>query len=555
MLPGLDIFHSSFIAIILSLGLVVIFFTQPHLYMPKSAVTWIALLLLVLIQPLINTIHYPDALIFPLGNLLLCLLLSISVASFQNNISLIKPFLCTLIICMVLSTVIQLLQFNHIIIHKGHFLLTEMQGRFDGNFFQPNQLAFMFVLAQVALLYFYYQQKHTNLKDNKKYVLISLLLLFMVFSFSIGLTMSRGGLIMAIAAIIGYGIFFNQPIKTRLAHTALLLIAFAVSYYAAIWCYETIYLTNYPDTTGSLTRVESISIRGSLQQRAWELFVNHPLTGVGWHNYSYNSINSASDIKWFTYSEHSHFLFSQIASELGILGLLAILPITWLIVKKISFRKDNFDTFLYVSLGIFLLYSFSEFPLWYLRFLYIFVIYVTILDKNRWEINTNFNKIFAFLSAITLVLSTFYMLSFIKLYKVAEKFEDPTTTEIQKLELFQAWQAPFGYSNFKELLMFNLIPVDHTDLKKKINIGDRVLTVGLSKYLLFKQGQLLALDGQQEPALAKFKAACALEWTGNCDDITSALKEASDQDPSAYSQIFNHYKIWVIDFDPSKNPM
>lgn len=549
LLPGLDIFHSSFIAIILALGMWIFFSTKPTLYFPKSTWTWLTLFFLILLQPIINNIFYPDTLIFPLGNLLICILLSIVIASLSDTKLLIRYFLYTLIICLLLSTVIQLMQFNHYVIHDGYFLVTEMQGRFDGNFFQPNQMAFMFDLGLVALMYFYYNNQSPNLRNTH----ILLAIVFLIFSFSIGLTLSQGGLLMAIAAIVGYALIYNQKLGNRIKHIGVLLTLFMLGYYSAIWCYQNIYLVNYPNTNISLVRMDSLQARLSLQQRAWELFREYPLTGIGWHKFSYGGIDDAIDVKWFFFSEHSHFLFSQIASELGLLGLLTLLPILWLLLKKLNFKQNNFTALCYVSIGVFLLYSFSEYPLWYLRFLYIFVILIAILDTNKIAINKNFNKIFAGLSIVIGTLSVFYMVNFWNMYKTFNKFEDANTTAKESIELYRKLHLPFGFSSFKELMLFNIISVDSDKLKQKIELGNRVLTVGMSKSILFKQGQLQALDGQKQAALINFKASCALDWKGNCSEVNQAMERLANTNPTIYGDIAQQYQVWEKDFDPKKN--
>lgn len=551
LLPGLDIFHSSFVAVILGIGLVGFFISKPVIFFPKSSWTWVGLFFLVLLQPLINTIFYPDALVFPLGNLLICILLSIASTSLSNPKPLIEYLLYTLIGCMLISTGIQVLQFNHISIENGFFIIMKMQGRFDGNFFQPNQLSFMTDLGLVAVLYFYYKNKEAERFNS--YLTWLLAVIFVIFSFSIGLTFSRGGLIMAVAAILGYGVCYRQSIQSRIIHTIGFLALFGLGYYAALWCYEHIYLANQPASISNLARTESISIRGSLQQRAMHLFENNPITGVGWHNYSYNGINDATNIEWFIYSEHSHLIFTQIASELGILGLLTLLPMLWLIFKKFSINQTNFIAILYVSIGVFFLYSLSEYPLWYLRFLYIFVIYTAILDSKKSLININLGKIFAGLSTVIVVLSLFYMIQFLTMYRVIYAIENENTSAMHKLNQYQSWSAPFGYSGFKESVLFSVLPVDNNQLDQKIVIGNRVLTVAISKKALFKQGQLLTLAGNDSQALVKFKAACALEWRGNCNDIVNALNEVNSSQPTVYSDVTRKFNKWVKEFNPRKN--
>lgn len=80
-----------------------------------------------------------------------------------------------------------------------------------------------------------------------------------------------------------------------------------------------------------------------------------------------------------------------------------------------------------------------------------------------------------------------------------------------------------------------------------------MLTVAISKKVLFKQGQLLTLAGNDSQALVKFKAACALEWRGNCDDIVNALNEVNSYQPTVYGDVTRKFNKWAKEFNPRKN--
>ena len=83
---GFDLYHNLIIALIISIGLVGYFFTySKDILIPSSIITWILILALIIVQPFINTISYPDYLIFPIGALVLTIVFSIAIANIEDK--------------------------------------------------------------------------------------------------------------------------------------------------------------------------------------------------------------------------------------------------------------------------------------------------------------------------------------------------------------------------------------------------------------------------------------------------------------------------------------
>ena len=59
----------------------------------------------------------------------------------------------------------------------------------------------------------------------------------------------------------------------------------------------------------------SLYMRESLQHQAYLIFIEQPLTGIGWGNFVQGAINHYDQLEWFAYSEHSHFFVTQIAAS------------------------------------------------------------------------------------------------------------------------------------------------------------------------------------------------------------------------------------------------
>lgn len=549
LLPGFDIFHNLFIAIILSLGLSVFFLTKPNLKLPTNTLSWVLLFIVVLVQPFINNIPYMDSLLIPLGTLAITILLSIAVTGLDNKVAVIEAFLKVLIIAMLLTFLIQITQWYGIVLHIGSIAFTSIStGRIDGNFLQPNQAAFMYALSIGALIYFYNNNSHRNIK-------VLIIALSFIFACGVAFTLSRAGLIMCMGAILAYAIFYKQELKVKVQQALLFLGTFFSGYYLGVYLYKFVKTIKFDGSSSAVQRFSegSLYMRESLQRQAWDLFTNNPISGVGWGNFTSSSIDQASNLGWFAFSSHSHFFLSQIASELGILGLLTLIPIAWIILKHLRLEKSNFDTLVYLFIGIILVYACSEFPFWYLRFLFIFVIFVSLLESPVIEINQNKNKIFASISIGLFLASVFFWTQYLTVYKTFQMLGNRDLNDSDVTEIYDNFSVPFGYSNFKELLLFRFIPINATDIDSKIALGNRVFSTEISKLLLFRQGQLLAIKGSESESLSLFKASCAIDWSGNCDNVAENLEELSIEQPSIYTKINDEFEVWVEEFDPVKN--
>ena len=368
---GFDLYHNLIVACILSIGLTACFLLRfKEIKIPYSIITWMLLLGLIIIQPLIHNIAYSDYLIFPIGTLILIIILAIAIANIDDKKAFLNNYLMIFVGFMVLTVVIQLLQlrgynaaYNDLVIFPA-----AISSRLDANFSQPNQAAFMLVLAQLACLYFY------NL--NKKKLWLTFGSLFIV---GLALTSSRGGLILGLASIVLFNAFYNQPLVYKVRHSVLQLFGFLTAYLIGIFFIKNFEVLDKVSNS-AIERFSkgSLDARLTLQDQAWLMFQENPLTGYGWGGFAKGSIDYATELNSFIFSKHSHFFLSQIASELGIIGLLCLIPITIFIVKKMSFKMDVFNAVCFTAISIIVLYSCSEFPLWFLRFLIIFIIFITL---------------------------------------------------------------------------------------------------------------------------------------------------------------------------------
>ncbi|WP_227429831.1 O-antigen ligase family protein [Psychrobacter sp. I-STPA6b] len=546
--PGFDIYHNLVVALIVTLGLVASFLNyKKTLRIPSSVLTWILLLICIIIQPYINDISYPDYLIFPVGTLFLTILFSIAIAGVNNKQWFLDKYLLSLLIFMLISVGIQLLQlFGHHISFGDIIITAESNGRLYANLLQPNQAAFMLSLSVLSSLYFY---NHLH----KKIWLV----LFCILTCGIAFTLSRAGLILGASTIILFNILLDRSYKVKLKNIGIQLSIYLLSYYIATIFYQSIIslneTNNYSGNVIDRFNEGSAYLRVSLQKQALLIFQENPLTGYGWGNFAKGSIEHATELGWFSFSAHSHFFISQIASELGLVGLLCLLPICFFLIRKINFRMSAFNSVCFSSIVIIILYSCSEYPLWYIKYLVIFSLFITLVDFKYLEVNSKFAKYLGLLSIISTVFIILLMSSYLKLYNVITKLQTEDLSNEKIADLYHQIPNTFGLTIFKEHILFYYIVLDQDDIDEKLKLAERTVSTEVNKINLFRYGKLLAINHQYEKSIAMFKASCALDWQGNCPKVEEELRKLMESEPDVYGLIYDRFNQWYVGFDPSTN--
>lgn len=539
--PGFDLYHNLIVAAIIAIGLFGCFlFRLEEVRVPYSIATWILLLVLIIIQPFISTIIHPDYLIFPIGTLTLTIILSIAIANIKDKTAFLNHYLFIFLVFMLLNVVIQFLQLRGYSAVYHDFVIFPNADRVDGNFTQPNQAAFMLALAGLAGLYFY------TLHKNKIWLLCCAL-----FVIGIAFTTSRGGLILGLAVLILFNAFYNQSLIYKVKNTAIQLLAFTLVYSIGVFIIKTFKVSsNVSNSAIERFSEGSLGARVSLQEQAWLMFQDNPLTGYGWGSFSKGSIDYATELSSFFFSHHSHFFVSQIVSELGIIGLLCLVPITIFVVKKVSFKMDAFNAVCFTAISIVILYSCSEFPLWNVRFLIVFAVFLTLIDTKFLYTNSNYSKILAVITLSLSVITVFYITSYLQIHSTIRHLATTDLTDKEVEEVYTNIPNIFGMTVFKENILFHYISIDSDALEGKLSIAERTTATELTKRNLFRYARLLALNNESEKSVAMFKAACVLNWNGNCDNIIEELNNITEEEPQVYEVINYQVASWVVDFDP-----
>ena len=528
---------------LLCLGLVGLLTKVKIKVIGMDSIFWLLLFLLILVQPFFIDYAYLDGMIFPLATVLVCLILSIIINNIPNKAKLIYYSAFGFIVVALLSTIFQLLQYLNI--HDLWFLMEMKGNRFYGNVAQPNQLAFIYALGIAACHYLLIKPE----SKRSKFIFMALIIL----SIGLALTSSRGGLILGLASFLIYGLNLKKilNIKKVLSSVSVSIVGFLVGSYLL-----TIHKLYSEDTLSRLATGDNAA-RVELIQQAWVQFLHHPLLGVGFGNLLADSLEHIEQVNWFVFNIHSHNIIMQFAAEFGILGLGILLMAAVIVIRSYWQSRNLESSFIFVALIIVGLYSLSEYPLWYTRFLIVTVFLLAVLNNKTIKVNINFNKLFIGLTALCILGSVYYYQSYKEYHRVntylnyyksldsdkLTKNEEQEINQIQKHMLMEL-PAVFGFSDYKEFFIYHLLPNDNSDLQGRINLGNRVLTKFLTHDILLKQALYFGLNNQPKQAFRLYKGACLLNHSKSCKEVSLHVNELADN-YKQFESIRQDYNGWV----------
>lgn len=510
-----------------------------------DSVFWLLLFLLILVQPFFIDYAYLDGVLFPLATILVCFILSVIINNADDKSKLIYYSAYGFIAVALLSTVFQSLQYANVS-NDLWFVMTMQGNRFFGNVGQPNQLAFIYALAIAACHYLIIKL------ESKRHLIFTALVLLTI---GLALTSSRGGLILGLASFLIYALNIK---KTPNAKTVLVAIATSVIGFLFGSYLLTIHKLSSENTLSRVITGDNAA-RAELIQQAWVQFLHHPLLGVGFGNLLADSLEHIEQVDWFVFNIHSHNIVMQFAAEFGLLGLALLAMVTFIIFKSYWQSRSLESSFIFVALSIVGLYSLSEYPLWYTRFLIITVFLLAVINNKTMKVDIDLNKLFIGIVATSIVASVYYYQSYKEYHRVNTylnyyaSLDNSNLTESEKEEIVQIQQqmltslpSVFGFSAYKEFFIYHLLPKDNRDLEERINLGSRVLTKFLTLDILLKQALYLGLNDQPKEALYLYKGACLLDHSKNCDLVTGHINELADS-YKQFDAIRQGYNKWEND--------
>ena len=386
LLP-LTSFYSEWLAIALGIGACLIFLTLrfwENLAVPRAAlhlswlVGWIAAQ-----SFFVNHIYTTQALL-PALYLVWAILLVAVVGWLRHQLGagkILGALAWFLLVGGILQALVGLSQYlGHYGWLAGWFNVTR-QGVVIGNVAQSNHFAAHVMLAALALIYL-----HAHHRLGR--ALAGPLLLF--FTIALTLAGSRSVWLYASGALgLSFAAYWrtrDQIHRTMAIGSALLLAVFIAAQFFMPLVNE--WLNLKINTAMQRGIADAVQPRLAEWHKAWLIFLQSPITGVGvgnyaWHSFNLHALPEFVSVPSEVIFHHAHNLFLEVAAELGIVGLilLVVLLAGWL---RQFFRNWLTPTNWLVGSVLLVLFIHSnlEYPLWYSYFLGIAAIFMGIGDDR-----------------------------------------------------------------------------------------------------------------------------------------------------------------------------
>ncbi|MCH7314053.1 Wzy polymerase domain-containing protein [Acinetobacter sp. ANC 3882] len=518
-----DFYIHAFVFLFINAGLF-LFFLRKDVNIYANQFFWVLILFTLFIQPIFNKIIYVDGLIFPLAIIFSMLSLSIAISNLKDKEKFISKIAGTLILGAIF---LQITQFFHIF--KINFFVEMMRlplqlERFSGNLFQPNQTAFIFIMAVISVMYLF--------REKRK----SLLKYFLIFIFSLGVsfTVSRSGFLIVLFCVLIFNFFYNFL-------NNVFVFKLKDLFFSALGLLLGLFLYPYFSSNADIVDRANMSLedpRISLFHRTWLIISEHPIMGVGWKNFSSAGLEHFSELRWFSSTDHSHFIFGQLLSEFGLLGVLITFLFLFIFFKNIKIKSLD-QLYVFTIIISIISYSLFEFPLWQLRYLIVFSIFLSLFDGWR-KVFYSTSKAYI-LSAISLIFC-FFSLYYIHEYKKVSYLYDYTVRsdislknkvlEISKIEPI------FGFGFFNDIIVYEILSSGNFELSKKIEVGDRLVHYIPSYTYLVRHATNLAEAGNYESSNYYFSASCHYNFGVQCERTKKYLRELSIYNPKDFETIY-----------------
>lgn len=537
---GTDFFLSLYSATILSVGLFFNFISTKKTTMPTNTISittiaWIMFLILFLLQPILNSITYIDDYLLSVLTILLCVILSCAITNLSDNqkntaVTFMAVGILGAGIFTVIAQIVQVIGWDKL----DGILFMSTSTRLFGNIAQPNQAAYVLVMAWAAFMYLCIEYKNKVNQYKIPFFVLANMITFLIVV-GLALSASRGGIVLMACAIIGSALIYYQSIKIRMILVLAFLPSAIAGYFIGTDLLQSFAFNELESAVDRLVgEGESLGMRKALLHQAWLAFQSSPITGIGWDNLKYFGLTKAEQLSWFTVAHHAHNLPAQIAAELGVLGLIPLSIFFVILIKNFSFKLPYYKAFVYIILGLTLAYSLSEYPLWHFRFLLLAVFFIAVIDNSQIKLNIDFSKISAGIALLFVFGGSYYINQYYRYVEVSYAIKSDLTDYEQEIAAYQDLPNVFGYTKYKEVLLYMLSPIDEKNLELQIKLGDRVLSHYLDRFIMLKQADLLILAGRNEEAEKLFKAACVFQdfvQSGNgCKEIVKSLKETAETD-------------------------
>lgn len=317
--------------------------------------------------------------------------------------------------------------------------------RITGGIGQPNDLADILSWGVMANIYLF--------SHNNKYK--SMLFWFNLITIStfIALTHSNTAYLYSLVLFI-YAIYLlkfkpnlsGSNYSYKLLQSSITLILILLACYFIIK-YNLLHQFSKSNLTSSYNQIATSEAHGInshdriiMWGRAWMMFIQNPLIGVGWNQYlQYFLITPSPSFLSNTVGEmaaytNCHNLILQLLATTGIFGTLLFIALILYIIQNLAKQKLKNQILLLGITLIVLTHSMFEYPLFNVAILAPILIITAIPDKKHVTLNVKYKTLFLILSCILVALSWWQIYIGINSFLTLSQAKKPKNYQMHNLQ-------------------------------------------------------------------------------------------------------------------------
>ncbi len=408
-----------------------------------------------------------------------------------------------------------------------------------GNLAQPNHFANYIALGLASLGLLLQQRKWHPL-----WVLVLALPLLLVMTLS-GSRSSWLYLIM-FAVLAGGFAWRDAALRPLLRYTLLLIAGFGLMHW----------LVQFPFMSGAATSIDTMKrlfgddasggIRLYLWREAMVMFTQSPWLGVGIGQFALHHFELLPELGKTGVSglyNNAHSIVFQLAAETGLAGLIVLFG-TFGALLFGCYRRATFDPahwWGYAALGVLVIHSLLEYPLWYTYFVAVVAVLLGLMDEEEYPLELR--------GIGRLAVAAILLLGTLTLWQLSTSYHRLERTLALRPSSNQDAAAIVGIREglmavhsggllkpYAELFMSSLMDVDANKLQDKLALNTRVFRFIPIGTVSYRQSLLLAQAGRLEEAKQVMRQAL---WSYPHDFIAARaqLERLAEKDPARFSPL------------------
>jgi len=422
-----------------------------------------------------------------------------------------------------------------------------------GNLAQQNHFSTHLGMALVSGCY---------LGFSKKLKTIWLFLFVAVLVTALLLSGSRSGLLfLGLTVVLLIAVTCRNQSNPLIKKIVWIAIAFLLLLVFALWLSAQYFPMN-AQFQRLVTLHGAIVPRLYLWKNALHMFAEHPILGVGFDAFAYQLIEQlhlVGDPSIWGIDQYPHNLILQLLAVSGVLGFAAVvLPMFFFFRQRISMPLTLEGMWFFGMIGILLIHSMLEQPLFYAYFLGIAAVIMGVADSTYWTVTLS--------SKWKIALLIFCVLGLAWLAKIAKEFDqieghfyssryvltDPTSKAQARESVIKGVGFFSPIYPITELVAPEFFIANDAPINEKIAFNQRVMHFAPIPETVFRHAALLA-EANQKSAAEKQFAMAAYAYPLEAPEYLSRIQHIAEHAPSNYVA-FAQFATQLLQQKRSKAP-